>query len=245
MASKVLVVTGGGRGIGAETCVLAARRGWDVCVNYAINATRAEETVARCRDAGARAVAVQADVASETDVARLFAAADELGPLGGLVNSAADTGPRGRLEDLDDVAGVERVLAVNVIGTLLCCRAAVRRMSTRFGGNGGAIVNLSSAAARMGAAGVWIGYAGSKGAVDTITWGLAQEVAADGIRVNAVSPGIIDTEMQPRDRLTSGIATVPLGRAGEADEVAAAILFLLSGDASYIAGAKLEVGGGR
>jgi len=245
MTRKVLVVTGGGRGIGAETCVLAAQRGWDVCVNYATNAARAGQTVARCREAGARAIAVQADVASEAEVARLFAAADELGPLGGLVNSAADTGPRGRLEDLEDVAGVERLLAVNVIGTLLCCRAAVRRLSTRFGGKGGTIVNLSSAAARMGAAGVWIGYAGSKGAVDTITWGLAQEVAADGVRVNAVSPGIIDTEMQPRDRLASGIPTVPLGRAGDAREVATAILFLLSADASYIAGTKIEVGGGR
>ncbi|MBM3559035.1 MAG: SDR family oxidoreductase, partial [Alphaproteobacteria bacterium] len=125
------------------------------------------------------------------------------------------------------------------------CRAAVRRMSTRFGGQGGAIVNLSSAAARIGAAGLWIGYAGSKGAVDTLTWGLAQEVAADGVRVNAVSPGIIDTEMQPRDRLAAGVPTVPLRRAGEAEEVAAAILFLLSEEASYIAGSKLEVGGGR
>lgn len=245
MARRVLIVTGGGRGIGAATAVLAAQRGWDVCVNYASNAARAEETVARCRAAGAQAIAVQADVAREAEVARLFTTADALGPLDGLVNSAAVHSSSGRLDDLENIAGLERMFAVNVMGTLLCCRAAVRRMSTRHGGHGGAIVNLSSMAARHGAPGLWVGYAGAKGAVESITWGLGQEVAGEGIRVNAISPSIIDTDLLPRDLLAAVRPTLPLGRPGAPEEVATAILFLLSDEASYVAGTTLQVTGGR
>ncbi|MGE0254328.1 MAG: SDR family oxidoreductase [Alphaproteobacteria bacterium] len=246
MARKILLVTGASRGIGHATAVAAAAEGWDVCVNYAASPARADATVERCRAAGARAVAVQADVSREADVARLFATCDsELGTVNGLVNCAAVIGPRGRFDALTDMSGVLAMWQLNVAGTFMCCREAVRRMSTRFGGRGGAIVNVSSSAVAWGSSEVAVGYGASKAAIDTFTLGLGREVAADGIRVNALVPGIIDTEMQPPGRIAEIGPTLPMGRAGKAEEIAAGILFLLSDAASYIAGARLAVHGAK
>jgi NAD(P)-dependent dehydrogenase (short-subunit alcohol dehydrogenase family) len=244
-----LVVTGGSRGIGAAICVLAAARGDDVVVNYSGDPAPAEAVAGQVRAAGRQALAFRADVSDEDDVRALFAAAAELGPVTGLVNNAAITGNTpGRLEDYAaDV--VRRTLDVNVTGVFLCCREAVRRMSTRHGGDGGAIVNVSSTAARTGSAGEWVHYAASKAAVDTLTFGLAQEVAADGIRVNAVRPGMIDTGLHAAaglpDRMAKYAPQIPLGRPGQPAEIAEAVLFLLSSASSFTTGAILEVGGGR
>ncbi|WP_232660269.1 SDR family oxidoreductase [Pseudonocardia sp. TRM90224] len=244
-----LLVTGGGRGIGAATARLAAERGYVVAVNYAKDATAAERVVADIRDNCGAAIAVQADVSVEADVMRLFATVErEFGTLHALVNNAGITGGFGRVSELSaDV--VERVFAVNVIGAFLCAREAVRRMSTLAGGEGGAIVNVSSRAARLGGPGEWVHYASSKGALDSLTVGLAREVAGEGIRVNGVAAGLIDTDLhaeagkptRARD-LASGI---PLRRAGTASEVAEAILWLLSPAASYVTGATTAVAGGR
>jgi NAD(P)-dependent dehydrogenase (short-subunit alcohol dehydrogenase family) len=241
-----MIVTGGGRGIGAATALLAAQRGYAVAVNYLRNGEAAERVV---REIGAKAIAVAGDVASEDDVVRLFRTVDEkLGRVTALVNNAGIVDLRSRVEDLS-AERIQRMLAVNVTGSFLCAREAVKRMSTRHGGSGGAIVNVSSVAARLGGPGDYVDYAASKGAIDTFTVGLAKEVGGEGIRVNAVRPGVIRTEIHA----TSGdpgrverIGTVtPLQRAGEAEEIARTIVWLASDEASYISGALLDVSGGR
>ncbi|SFP78311.1 NAD(P)-dependent dehydrogenase, short-chain alcohol dehydrogenase family [Amycolatopsis arida] len=247
--TEVLIVTGGGRGIGAAVCELAAARGYAVVVNYAADAAAAWSVVARVCERGGRAVAVRADVSGEDDVRALFAAAAELGPLTGLVNNAAITGDTpGRLDE-QAVGTVRRVLDVNVVGVFLCAREAVRLMSTRYGGAGGAIVNVSSTAARTGSAGEWVHYAASKAAVETLTVGLAHEVAREGVRVNAVAPGTVETGLHAAagmpDRPRRLAPSIPLGRAGRPEEIAEAVLWLLSDAASYAVGSVLTVGGGR
>jgi len=247
--SGVMIVTGGGRGIGAATARIAATRGYAICVNYAKNREAAEGVVAGIGKAGGRAIAVQADVGAEADVARLFEVVDrELGTVTALVNNAGIIEKQARLGDID-AARIARMFTANVTGPFLCAREAVRRMSTKQGGTGGAIVNVSSAASRIGGGGEYLDYAASKGAIDTFTLGLAKEVATEGIRVNAVRPGIIYTEIHASggepgrvDRMKS---FVPMGRGGQPEEVAAAILWLLSDEASYITGTILDVAGGR
>jgi NAD(P)-dependent dehydrogenase (short-subunit alcohol dehydrogenase family) len=244
--SGVMLITGGSRGIGAATARLAAERGYSVCVNY-----RADEASARklVDQIGKKAIAVQADVSSEADVLRLFKTMDEkLGRLTVLVNNAGIVDRSSRVEAMS-AERIQRMLAINVTGSFLCAREAVKRMSTRHGGKGGAIVNVSSMAAKLGGSGDYVDYAASKGAIDTLTVGLAREVGAEGIRVNGVRPGVIRTEIHA----TSGDparaerigAAAPLQRAGEAEEVARTILWLASGEASYITGALLDVSGGR
>lgn len=246
---RILMVTGASRGIGAATARLAGTRGYAVCVNYLHNDSAAQDIVAAIAQAGGRAIAVQGDTASEEDVVRLFATCDrELGPVTHLVNNAGITGPVYRVEDCR-VEDLQRVLAVNVIGYFLCAREAVRRMATTHGGQGGAIVNVSSRAAEIGGANEWVHYAASKGATDSFTVGLAKEVASAGIRVNAVNPGLIATDIHASaglpDRLQRLSSGVPLQRAGTAEEVAETILFLLSEAASYVTATCLPVGGGR
>jgi len=244
----VAIVTGGSRGIGAATAPRLAAAGHDVCLSYLEDADAAATVVATCEAHGGRAVAVRADVAVEADVLAVFAAADALGPLGVLVNNAGITGPRTRVDELD-VARVERMLAVNVLGAIVCAREAVRRLSTIHGGAGGAIVNVSSAAARIGSPGEYVDYAATKGALDTFTLGLAKEVAAEGIRVNAVRPGLIETDIHERGgqpgRVERLASTVPMQRGGTASEVAATIAWLCSDEASFVTGALLDVSGGR
>jgi NAD(P)-dependent dehydrogenase (short-subunit alcohol dehydrogenase family) len=246
---SVLIVTGGSRGIGAATCELAASRGYDVVVNFSGDPAPAEEVAARVRALGRAAVAVRADVSAEDDVRALFDAAASLGPVSALVNNAAITGNTpGRLDEYE-VDVVRRTLDVNVTGVFLCCREAVRRMSARHGGQGGAIVNISSTAARTGSAGEWVHYAASKAAVDTLTFGLAQEVADEGVRVNAVAPGMIHTGLHEAagmpERMAKYAPLIPMRRAGQPIEIAEAVLWLLSPAASFTTGAVLDVGGGR
>jgi NAD(P)-dependent dehydrogenase (short-subunit alcohol dehydrogenase family) len=244
-----LVITGGSRGIGAATARAAATRGWDICVSYRSEHEAADAVVADCRAHGVTALAVQADVSVEADTQRLFTTAEAaLGPIAGLVNNAGVVGRQSLVRDLE-AARVERILAVNVLGAFLCAREAVRRMSVSEGGTGGSIVNVSSRAAVLGSPGEYVDYAASKAAVDTMTVGLAREVAADGIRVNAVRPGLIDTDIHASggepDRVERLRATVPMGRGGEPDEVAATIVWLLSEEAAYVTAALLDVSGGR
>ena len=247
--SGVVIVTGGSRGIGAATARLAGESYDAVCVNYRRNRAAADDVVRAIEGAGGRAMAVAADVGRETDVVRMFESVDgHLGTVTALVNNAGILETQMRLEDID-AARLMRVLRINVVGYFLCAREAVRRMSTKNGGDGGAIVNVSSLAARLGSPNEYVDYAAAKGAVDTFTLGLAQEVAAEGIRVNAVRPGIIYTEIHASggepdrvDRLKSG---VPMGRGGQAIEVARAILWLLSDEASYTTGSFLDVSGGK
>lgn len=246
---NVLIVTGGGRGIGAATARLAAARGYAVCINYVNDATTAAALAAEIRAAGGTALAVQADVGVDGDVLRLFATVDrELGPLTALVNNAGILGRQTRLADIT-AERLQRIFATNVAGAFLCAREAVRRMSTAHGGRGGAIVNVSSVAARLGAPGEYIDYAASKGAIDTLTIGLAKEVAAEGIRVNAVRPGVIYTAIHASGgepgRVDRIGPSVPMQRGGTADEVAAAIVWLMSDEASYVTGATIDVTGGR
>ena len=246
---KVVLVTGGGRGIGAATALLAARRGYAVAVNYLRDADAADEVVARIVADGGDAAALQADVAVEAQVAGLFARLDaRFGRLDALVNNAGVLETQMRLDAMD-AARVRRVLDANVVGPLLCCREAVRRMSTRHGGQGGAIVNVSSVAALTGSPGEYVDYAASKGALDTLTRGLAQEVAQEGIRVNGVRPGFIYTGMHASGgepgRVDRVKAFVPMRRGGQPEEVAQAILWLLSDEASYSTGGFIDVAGGR
>lgn len=248
-SGRVMLITGGSRGIGAACARLAARRGYAVCISYRDHRTAADAVLRDLHDAGARAIAVQADVAREPDVLRMFAAVDvEFGRLTDLVNNAGIVAPAARLESFE-LSRLERVFATNVHGSFLCAREAVRRMSTARGGRGGSIVNVSSAAARLGGAGEYVDYAATKGAIDTMTIGLAREVAAEGIRVNAVRPGLVETDIhasggQP-DRIARLSGQVPMRRGGTADETARAILWLASDEASYVTGALLDVSGGR
>ncbi len=245
MGDRVLIVTGGGRGIGAATARLAAGEGYAVGVNYRADHEAAHAVVADIVAGGGRALALAGDVAREADVAALFdAVASELGPVTALVNNAGITGSAGRLENTS-VDTLRRVLEVNVLGAMLCAREAVRRMSTRRGGRGGAVVNVSSAAATLGSPGEYVWYAASKAAVDGLTLGLAREVAGEGIRVNAVSPGLVATDIHGPGRLERLTPQVPMARVGTAEEVARAILWLLSDAASYCAGANVRIGGGR
>ncbi|MFT3779091.1 MAG: SDR family oxidoreductase [Ottowia sp.] len=248
-ADKVVLVTGGGRGIGAATARRAAADGWRVAVNYSANMHAADEVVNGIRAAGGTALAVQADVADEAQVLRMFERIDgELGRLTGLVNNAGVVAPGAPLA-AHDVARWRRLFDINVIGTLLCAREAVRRMSTARGGAGGGIVNVSSGAARLGAPGEYVDYAASKGAVDAFTIGLAKEVAAEGIRVNAVRPGLIDTEIHASGGRPGRVAQlahqIPMGRGGAAGEVAEAIVWLLSEQASYTTMSLLDITGAR
>ncbi|KAB8057790.1 SDR family oxidoreductase [Janthinobacterium sp. FT14W] len=246
---EVILITGGSRGIGAATALLAARQGYAVCINYVRDAQAAEALCARIASEGGDAIAVQADVGEEADVQRLFGEVDaRLGTLTALVNNVGVLEQKCRLADIS-VQRLERVLRTNVISYFLCCQQAVRRMSTANGGQGGRIVNVSSAAARLGSPGEYIDYAASKGAVDTLTLGLAKEVAAEGIRVNGVRPGIIYTDIHASGgepgrvaRLASG---VPMQRGGQPEEIADAILYLLGPGASYVTGSLLDVAGGR
>ncbi len=243
--AEILMVTGASRGIGAAVARAAAARGYDVCVNYCNSEAAAQAVAADVRQAGQRAVAVQADTGSEADIVRLFETCDrELGTVSALVNNAGVVGGQCLIEDVTE-AILARTFAVNISGYFLCAREAIRRMSTRRGGNGGAIVNVSSVAARLANPFLWVHYGASKGAVDTLTTGLALECAEAGIRVNGVRPGIIDTDIHPEGRLESMAPSLPMKRAGSPEEVAAAVLFLLSDQASYSTGASLDVAGGR
>jgi NAD(P)-dependent dehydrogenase (short-subunit alcohol dehydrogenase family) len=246
---RTVLVTGASRGIGAACAVRLAAQGWDVAVNYARDAAAAERVAAEIRALGRRALVLQADVGDEAATRAMFAALDaQWGPLGGLVNNAGMVDMQCRFEDME-TARWRRMFDVNVMGSMLCAREAVRRMSTRRGGAGGAIVNLSSAAAVLGGAGMYVDYAASKGAIDALTIGLGREVATDGIRVNAVRPGIIDTEIHAASgdpgRAFSSAGVVPMQRPGTAMECANAVAWLLSDEASYVTGTVVTVSGGR
>jgi NAD(P)-dependent dehydrogenase (short-subunit alcohol dehydrogenase family) len=246
---KTVLITGASRGIGAATALLCAQRGHAVAINYASNASAANDVAAAALACGVPAIALQADVSVEAEVLAMFARIDaELPPLCGLVNNAGVVDAASRLEDMS-FARWQRLFAVNVFGTFLCAREAVKRMSTRNGKQGGCIVNLSSAAARLGSPNIYVDYAASKGAIDTFTLGLAREVAAEGIRVNAVRPGVIDTDIHAlsgmADLALSQASLLPIRRLGSAEEVANAVLWLLSDEASYTHGALLDVAGGR
>ena len=246
---EAIIITGASRGIGASTAQLAAARGFAVAVNYVQDRASAEAVVNRIVQRGGRACAIQADVAVEADVLRLFDEAQHnMGPIRALVNNAGVVDGLCRVEAVT-AAQLEHVFRVNVIGAMLCAREAVRRMSTRHGGAGGAIVNISSLAARLGGAGEWVHYAASKGAIETFTRGLAREVATEGIRVNAVAPGLVETELHASagvpDRPQRLAPTIPMQRAGLPAEIAEAVLWLVSPAASYVTGAVLEAGGGR
>lgn len=253
MSSKTefgtLIVTGGSRGIGAAVATLAGNRGYSVAVNFLKGETEANTIVDQIVAAGGRARAIKADVSSDAQIVRMFEIAErELGPIKALVNNAGITGGFARVEDVSSEA-IASVFAVNVTGTILCSREAVRRMSTRRGGTGGAIVNISSRAAHTGAAGEWVHYAASKGAIDSFTIGLAREVATEGIRVNAVTPGLVETGIHAANgdpgRLQRMMGTIPMQRAGLPREVAEGVLWLMSPAASYTTGAILNIGGGR
>ncbi len=249
MSAKVVLITGASRGIGAATALLCAEQGYDLALNYAQDEASATHLAEQVRRMGRRAVTIQADVSQESDVLRMFATIDDaLGPLTALVNNAGIVAPVARVDQMT-FDRIHRMFAVNVLGSFLCAREAVLRMSTRHGGKGGVIVNVSSRAAELGSPGIFVDYAASKGAIDSFTVGLAREVAGEGIRVNAVRPGLIETEIHAAsgmaDRLTTGVSSVPMLRIGTAQEVAQAIVWLLSDASSYTTGTLLDVGGGR
>jgi NAD(P)-dependent dehydrogenase (short-subunit alcohol dehydrogenase family) len=247
--NKVLLVTGGSRGIGAATALLAAQNGWSVAVNYTANSLAADEVVRQIRASGGQAMSVQADVADETQVLRMFEHIDaKFGHLTGLVNNAGVVDVTARVDEMS-VARWKRMFDINVIGSLICAREAVRRMSTKHGGEGGSIVNVSSAASRLGSPGQYVDYAAAKGAIDAFTIGLAKEVAAEGIRVNAVRPGLIETDIHASGGLPNRVKElqhlVPAQRGGTAEEVAQGIVWLLSDSASYTTMSFLDISGGR
>lgn len=246
---KIAIITGASRGIGAATAHKLAQSGYSVCINYRADRKSAQSVVAELQELGATALAVQADVAIETDVVRLFETVDQkLGTLSALVNNAAILSPQMRVDQMD-AERLRRMFATNVIGSFLCCREAVRRMSLKFGGSGGAIVNVSSAASRLGSPGEYVDYAASKGAIDTLTKGLSLEVAGEGIRVNCVRPGFIYTNIHASggepDRVDRIKHLIPMQRGGSPDEVADIIAWLLSEEASYVTGSFVDVAGGR
>ena len=246
---EVLIITGASRGIGAATARIAGRSGYAVCVNYLKNKAAAMQIVEEIKADGGRALALGADISQEEEVVKLFHTVDDkLGKISALVNNAGILETQMRIEQMD-AARLNRVFLTNITGSFLCAREAVKRMSTKNGGKGGAIVNVSSAAARLGSAGEYVDYAASKGAIDTFTRGLAQEVAEEGIRVNAVRPGVIDTDIHASGgepgRVERVKASVPMKRGGSAEEVAKAIMWLLSSESSYTTGSLLEVSGGR
>jgi NAD(P)-dependent dehydrogenase (short-subunit alcohol dehydrogenase family) len=245
MTTPILLVTGAGRGIGAATARLAAARGFDVAVNYLKDSKSADAVVATVQSTGRRAIAVQANMSSEADILRMFEVVDDkLGALTHLVYNTGITGPISRVESIDTKA-LREILDINVLGAFLCAKAAIARMSTRHGGPGGAMVLLSSAMATLGGAGEYVGYSASKGAIESMTIGLARELAGDGIRVNAVAPGPIATDIHPPGRLERITQAVPLARPGTVEEVAESVVFLLSEASSYTTGAILRVAGGR
>ncbi|MBB5045527.1 NAD(P)-dependent dehydrogenase (short-subunit alcohol dehydrogenase family) [Rhodopseudomonas rhenobacensis] len=248
MQDRVVIVTGGSRGIGRATALAAAARGYRVCIGYASNQAAADEVVAKIADSGGRAMAVQCDVGFETDIVGLFEAADGFGRLGALVNNAGIVGPTARVDEMS-AERIQRMMAVNVTGSMLCAREAVKRMSTRHGGEGGVIVNLSSVAAKLGSPNTYVDYAASKGAIDSFTIGLGHEVAGEGIRVAAIRPGLIDTEIHASggepDRAHRLAHNVPMQRVGTAEEIANAVVWLISDEASYVTSAILDVSGGR
>jgi NAD(P)-dependent dehydrogenase (short-subunit alcohol dehydrogenase family) len=249
LRTGVMLITGGSRGIGAACARRAARAGYDVCIGYVRHPAEAEALVAECRALGREAIAVRGDVANEGDVESLFRESDaRLGRLDCLVNNAGVVAPQARLEDFS-VARMRRIFEINVLGAFVCAREAVRRMSRRCGGAGGSIINLSSAASYLGSPDEYIDYAASKGAIDTLTIGLAKEVARDGIRVNAVRPGLIETDIHrdsgDPDRVARLAPGVPIGRGGSADEVAALVLWLASSEASFVTGSLVNCSGGR
>jgi len=248
LTDKVVIITGGSRGIGRATALAAAARGYRVVVGYASNKAAADEVVTAIEARNGKAIAVKCDVASEEDILVLFKAADGFGRLGALVNNAGIVGPSQRVEDMS-AERIQRMMTVNVTGSMLCAREAVKRMSTRHGGEGGVIVNLSSVAAKLGSPNTYVDYAASKGAVDSFTVGLGYEVAGEGIRVAAIRPGLIDTDIHASggepDRAHRLAHMVPMKRVGSADEIANAIVWLMSDEASYVTSAILDVSGGR
>ncbi len=243
-----MVITGGSRGIGRATAISAAARGFRVCIGYASNEAAANSVVSAIEGKNGKAIAVKCDVGDESDILALFKAADAFGTLGALVNNGGIVGTTSRVEDMS-AERIQRMMAVNVTGSILCAREAVKRMSTRHGGQGGVIVNLSSVAAKLGSPNTYVDYAASKGAINSFTIGLGHEVAGEGIRVAAIRPGLIDTEIHASggdpDRAHRLSSSVPMKRVGTADEIASAIVWLMSDDASYVTSAILDVSGGR
>ncbi|HET7888020.1 MAG TPA: SDR family oxidoreductase [Bradyrhizobium sp.] len=249
MTDKVVVITGGSRGIGRATALAAAARGFRVVIGYASNKEAADEVVSQIEGSNGKAIAVKCDVGSEADILALFKAADAFGTLGALVNNAGIVGKSGVRVDEMTADRIQRTMSVNITGSILCAREAVKRMSTKHGGKGGVIVNISSVAAKLGSANTYVDYAASKGAIDTFTVGLAQEVASEGIRVAGIRPGLIDTDIHASggepDRAHRLAHMVPMKRVGVAEEIANAVVWLMSDEASYVTGATLDVSGGR
>jgi NAD(P)-dependent dehydrogenase (short-subunit alcohol dehydrogenase family) len=248
LTDKVVIITGGGRGIGRATAIAAAARGFRVCIGYASNRAAADAVVSAIEAKNGKAMALKCDVGSESDIMALFKAADGFGTLGALINNAGIIGPTSRVDEMS-AERIQRMMAVNVTGSMLCAREAVKRMSTRHGGTGGVIINLSSVAAKLGSPNTYVDYAASKGAIDSFTIGLGHEVAGEGIRVAAIRPGLIDTEIHASggepDRAHRLSSSVPMKRVGTAQEIANAIVWLMSDEASYVTSAILDVSGGR
>ncbi|UYO54016.1 SDR family oxidoreductase [Rhodopseudomonas palustris] len=248
MNDRVVIITGGSRGIGRATALGCAKRGFKVVIGYASNSAAADEVVTEIAASNGKAIAVKCDVGHEGDILALFAAADAFGPLGALVNNAGIVGPTARVDEMS-AERIQRIMAVNVTGSILCAREAVKRMSTRHGGQGGVIINLSSVAAKLGSPNTYVDYAASKGAVDSFTVGLGHEVAGEGIRVAAIRPGLIDTEIHASggdpERAHRLSVNVPMKRVGRAEEIANAVVWLLSDEASYVTSAIFDVSGGR